>query len=235
MQADLSMPQTDPRESKRYFIEETPLRLVLVSLLRLGFHLASTWQVSGTEFMPKQGAVILAANHLTSYDVFFMQFVVPRPIFFMGKEELFRNPLLDPIFRRLGGFPVHRGTQDEWALRHAARVLEGGQVLGMFPEGTRSKGRGLHSAKTGVARLALQADCPIVPMALHGPQFLFKKFPQRTHVQLSLGMPVYPHPDDSPLALTERVMFALADMLPIEMRGAYRYKFDEFSKKSRQP
>ncbi|MFH1906892.1 MAG: lysophospholipid acyltransferase family protein [Chloroflexota bacterium] len=80
----------------------------------------------------------------------------------MGKAELFKNPLIDQFFRNLGGFPVYRGERDEWAIRHAGKLLRHGQVLGMFPEGTRSHGRGLKVAKTGAVRLVLSVNCPIL-------------------------------------------------------------------------
>jgi 1-acyl-sn-glycerol-3-phosphate acyltransferase len=168
--------------------------------------------------------VVLASNHLTNIDVFPIQFALKRTIFFMGKEELFRNPALDWALRQLGGFPVYRGANDAWAIRHAERVLEHGLVLGIFPEGTRNKGQGLRPAKTGAARLALKLDCPIVPMAVHGTQYLFRNFPKRIPVKISIGEPIYAEHGETVLNLTDRMMFALADMLPPEARGAYRYR-----------
>jgi 1-acyl-sn-glycerol-3-phosphate acyltransferase len=181
-------------------------------------------QARGIEKLPVDGAVILAANHLTNFDVFPLQFALPRPIFYMGKEELFRNPVMDVLLRQLGGFPVYRGAQDAWAIRHAERVLENGQVLGIFPEGTRNNGAGLRPAKTGIARLAQAAGCPIVPAAIHGTQYIFRRFPHRTIVRISLGDAIYPEPNETHLNLTERVMFSLAEMLPPEARGVYRFR-----------
>ncbi len=117
-------------------------------------------RVNGEENLPSIGPIILAANHLSEFDMFPMQFSIPRPIFFMGKEELFRNPLLDLIIRNLGAFPVQRGARDEWAFQHALLVLEHDLVMGIYPEGTRSRGHGLLPAKTGAARLAIAAGCP---------------------------------------------------------------------------
>jgi 1-acyl-sn-glycerol-3-phosphate acyltransferase len=142
----------------------------------------------------------------------------------MGKEELFRNPAMDVLLRHLGGFPVHRGGGDEWALMHAEKLLQHGQMLGMFPEGTRSRGKGLRLAKTGVARLALAMNCPVVPMALHGPQYMFARFPHRTHIRISIGEPIHPQPRETPVGLTDRMMFTLAEMLPPELRGVYRFR-----------
>ena len=96
----------------------------------------------GAENLPADGCVILAANHLTNFDVFPMQLCLPRPLFFMAKSELHKNPILDAFLRACGAFPVFRGKKDQWAIRHAEKVLEHGQVLAMFPEGSRSKGRG---------------------------------------------------------------------------------------------
>jgi 1-acyl-sn-glycerol-3-phosphate acyltransferase len=157
-----------------------------------------------------------------------MQFVLPRLIFFMGKAELFTNPLLDPIFRRLGGFPVQRGERDEWAFEHALKVLQHGQLLGIFPEGKRSLGHGLRAAKTGAARFALLSGAPIVPVAVVGTNQMFKRFPRRTRITIKVGAPIFPTKDDSPLELTDKIMFALADLLPPRLRGVYAQRPDRF-------
>ena len=162
---------------------------------------------------------------MTNFDVLPLQIAVtPRPIFYMGKDELFQKPLQDWIFRNMGAFPVDRGGGDDWAIQQAERVLRAGQVLGIFPEGSRSKGKGLKSAKTGAARLAILVGCPIVPAAVHGPQYLFRAFPKRTPVQITLGDPIVPRPGESALSLTDRVMFVLAEMLPPEQRGVYSFR-----------
>lgn len=214
----------DPRDRKTYYTSMTPLRRLVQPIVLGGFRAAARIIVEGAERLPASGPVILAANHLTNYDVFFLQAAIPRPIFYMGKEELFRPSLVDWALRQLGGFPVKRGAGDEWALRHAERVLRAGQVLGIFPDGTRSKGHGLRTAKTGAARLALATGSPILPAALHGPQYLFRRFPRRTLIYVTFGEPIYPDADDSALSLTDRFMFALAARLPEELRGAYRQR-----------
>jgi 1-acyl-sn-glycerol-3-phosphate acyltransferase len=216
-----AMPEMDPRDRKKFYFTDTPQRRALVALARSLFKLVMTMDVTGLENLPPQGPVVLAANHVTNFDVFPMQFALPRPIFFMGKAELFKNPLLDVILRNLSGFPVNRGEKDLWAMRHAAKVLQHGQMLGMFPEGTRSKGKGLAVAKTGAARLALDAKCPIVPMAVVGSDQFFRRFPHRTHVQIKILPPLIPKLGENSLALTDRLMFTLAQALPEEMRGAY--------------
>jgi 1-acyl-sn-glycerol-3-phosphate acyltransferase len=215
-------PTTDPRDKKKFYFVDTPQRRTLVAFVRSVFKLVMELEVVGLENFPPRGAVIRAANHVTNFDVFPMQFALPRPIFFMGKAELFKNPIMDIFLRNLSGFPVNRSDRDLWAMRHAAKVLNHGQTLGMFPEhGTRSKGKGLAVAKTGTARLAIEAAWPIVPMIVVGSDQLFKRFPRRTRVKIALLQPLMPKPGESPLALTDRLMFTLAQALPEEMRGVY--------------
>ena len=217
----LSTSQSDLREKKKYYLTDTPQRRALVAVVRALFELVMKMEVVGLENFPRQGPVILAANHVTNFDVFPMQFALPRPIFFMGKAELFKNPLMDVFLRNLSGFPVNRGEKDLWAMRHAAKVLKRGLVLGMFPEGKRSKGKGLTVAKTGVARLTIEMDCPIVLVAVTGSDKFFKRFPHRARVRIEFLPPLHSKPGESPLALTDRLMFTLAQALPEDMRGVY--------------
>lgn len=210
----------DSRDRKKYSLEETTFRRFLVWSIRNLFHAIMVMKVEGLENFPLDGAVIVAANHNTNFDVFPMQLSLPRPIFFMSKAELFKTPL-EPFLRNLGAFPVNRGEKDEWAIRYARKVLVHGQTLGMFPEGTRSKGRGLNVAKTGTARMAIELNCPIIPMAVIGSDQFFKRFPYRSRVTVKLLPPILPNPHDTPLSLTDRLMFALAAGLPEEMRGVY--------------
>lgn len=211
----------DERDRQRFYFAMTPTRQAVTVVATFLLRLIMRLTVSGLENFPLQGPVIVAANHVTSFDVFPMQLALPRPIFFMGKAELFRNPLVNWLFRNLGAFPVRRGERDAWAIEHARKVLEHGQTLGMFPEGTRSRGGGLAVAKTGTARLAIETGSPIVPMAIVGSDRFFKGFPRRAAVSVRLLEPLLPGPDETPLALTDRLMFTLAQALPAHMRGVY--------------
>jgi len=225
---DLSTPVPDPRDRKKFYFADTPQRRAIVAFARSLFSLIMEMDVKGLEHFPEQGAVIIAANHITNFDVFPIQFALPRPIFFMSKAELFKFPLMDILLRNLGAFSVNRGEKDAWAMRHAAKVLNRGLPLGMFPEGMRSKGRGLAVAKTGTARLAIEANCPILPVAVTGSDQFFKRFPRRVPVQVTMLPLLMPEPAESPLALTDRLMFTLAGALPEEMRGVYAEMPDGF-------
>lgn len=219
--AFIPQPMVDSREKKKFYFADTTQRRALVSFARFLFSLIMEMDVRGLEHFPEQGAVIIAANHVTDFDVFPLQFAMPRPILFMAKAEWFKFPLMDVLLRNLSAFPVNRGEKDEWATRYAAKVLAHGLPLGTFPEGKRSKGRGLAVAKTGTARLAIEAHCPILPVAVTGSDRFFKRFPRRTRVQVTMLPLLMPVPGESPLALTDRLMFTLAQSLPQEMRGVY--------------
>jgi 1-acyl-sn-glycerol-3-phosphate acyltransferase len=217
----LESPENDPRDRKRFAFHATLFRKFLVAILRQLFHLVMKMDVDGLEHLPPDGPVVIACNHVTNFDVFPLQFSLPRPIFYMAKAELFKFPLMDVALRDLGAFPVYRGEKDQWAMRHARKVLENAQILGMFPEGTRNKGRGLGVAKTGTARLAIETESPIVPMVVIGTDEFFKNLPRRALVTVKLLPPLMPDPGETPLALTDRLMFSMAAALPEELRGVY--------------
>lgn len=211
----------DPRDRKGFAFHATYFRKILIGFLRSLFKLIMELEVQGLEHFPLDGPVVIACNHVTNFDVFPMQFSLPRPIFYMAKSELFKFPLMDVALRNLGAFPVYRGEKDDWAQRHARKVLDHRQTLGMFPEGKRNKGCGLAIAKTGTARLAIQTKSPIIPMVLVGTDKFFKRFPRRTPVTVKLLPPILPRPGETPLSLTDRLMFSIATELPEEMRGVY--------------
>ena len=211
----------DPRNGLRFVFQETWPRKATVFIVGTLLKSIMRLQVEGLDFLPQNGACILAANHLSNFDVFPMQLAIKRPLFFMGKAELFKNPAASWFFRQLGGFPVQRGVSDQWALDHAREILDRGLALAMFPEGTRSRGKGLSVAKTGAARLAIEKKVPIVPLSHYGGDRVLPNFPRRTTVTIKISSPIQPDENDDPLSLTDRVMFRLASELPREMRGVY--------------
>lgn len=211
----------DVRERLDYPLRETGFHKFVVAVLRYIFNLFMVIEVRGLSHLPAQGGVVLCANHTNNFDIFPLQLALPRMLFYMGKAELFKQGFIHYAFRNLGAFPVHRGARDEWALRHARRILDAGQVLAMFPEGTRNRGKGLQVAKTGAARLAIESGCPIVPVAIVGIQDLFRHFPRRAHIVIEVCAPIWTQVNDTPLDLTERLMFTLAAHLPEALRGVY--------------
>lgn len=122
----------------------------------------------GADKVPLSGPVIIAANHVSNWDPIVVALVIKRPIHFMGKEQLFKYRIMDTLISSLNAFPVKKGTPDRKAIRHALRILEEGQVLGIFPEGMRNKTGEELQAQSGVAMIALKSGAPVVPVACIG-------------------------------------------------------------------
>lgn len=215
------LPADDPRDRLRYPLKETRLHQIALAAAGFFFRTLMALEVEGGRNLPPAGGVIVAANHLTDIDILPVQLALTRPLFFMDKAEIFQNRLAHALLRALGAFPLYRGGRDQWALLHAQCLLKDGQVVGMFPEGTRSQGRGLKVARSDAARLALTVNCPILPVAIDGSPLLFKRFPRRSLVRVTICEPIYPNPGELPLALTDRLMFTLARALPGRLRGVY--------------
>src|SRR5262249_17260483 len=129
----------------------------------------------GTENVPREGPAILAWNHLSFSDHFFGPLPLPRKVTFLAKAEYFtgrglKGLISKAFFRGVGQIPVDRsgGAASERALRTGLRVLARGQLLGIYPEGTRTPDGRLYRGKTGVARLALESGAPVIPSAMIG-------------------------------------------------------------------
>jgi 1-acyl-sn-glycerol-3-phosphate acyltransferase len=127
-------------------------------------------KVIGAEHLPPRGAVILAANHISFFDTVVLMFSVPRRTYFVGKAEYMDSWLTRRLFPAFGLIPIERAAarQAMTALGVAAGALEQGHVLGIYPEGTRSRDGLLHRGHSGVAQLALMTGAPVVPVGLIG-------------------------------------------------------------------
>jgi 1-acyl-sn-glycerol-3-phosphate acyltransferase len=124
----------------------------------------------GVDNVPYQGPVILAPNHFSFLDHFFIAVLLRRQVQFMAKSQLFRPPFLDFILTHGGAFPVRRGQHDQETFKTAHAILGLGGVVLMYAEGGRSRSRELGSPKSGLGRLILESGVPIVPIAIHGSQ-----------------------------------------------------------------
>jgi 1-acyl-sn-glycerol-3-phosphate acyltransferase len=209
--------------SKSYHapIRVTPLRKFFIFVLTPVLKMLAKISVMGVENLPSAGGAIVACNHISFFDGFALQLALPRPIYFMGKEENFRNPFLRFFMYQIGAFPVKRGTYDRGALDQAMRILKSGELLGMFPEGTRTYGKGLIEAKGGAAILALKMNCPIIPVALAGTQDILKRGFKRSEVTLTVCPPIVPNDEMTAVVLTDKYMQIIADNLPKALRGIY--------------
>ena len=143
-------------------------------------------KVTGAEYVPDEGGAIIAPNHKSMYDPFFVGLATKRPLHYMSKDDLFDGRsgrlLLD-----LGAYPVIRGTADPEALETSRIHLEAGRLLVLFPEGTRVRDPdALRAPRRGAGRLALETGVPIVPCAITGTDRLFKRgFPRKIQVSFA--------------------------------------------------
>lgn len=122
----------------------------------------------GVENVPKEGGFILASNHMHALDPVFIGLAIKeRQLHFMGKKELFENPIAKFFLTKLNGFPIVRGSGDAEALNYAIRVVKEGGILGLFPEGTRSKDYKPARAKSGISMIAHKSKADILPVSIY--------------------------------------------------------------------
>jgi 1-acyl-sn-glycerol-3-phosphate acyltransferase len=180
------------------------VRLVLIPLMRLVFGLTAT----GTEHIPRTGPVVIAPNHKSFWDAFFIAAVVRRRVHFMGKAELFQG-WRGRLFVALGGFPVLRGSSDAEAIETSRAILERGDVLALFPEGTRVPDpEKLGIPRRGATRLAIETGAVIVPTAITGTEKRRWHLPRRVRIAFGEPVPVTdlsPTPEHAGLLLDQTV------------------------------
>jgi 1-acyl-sn-glycerol-3-phosphate acyltransferase len=166
--------------------------------------------VAGAEHIPKSGAAIIAPNHKSFWDSFFIAICTRRHLRFMAKTELIEAPY-GHLLVRLGAFPVRRGSSDADALETARVILEQGGLLALFPEGTRIRDpEELGHPKRGAGRLALETGAPLIPTAITGTEQLFLgPFPKPRRVQVAFGEAIAAHE----LAATPEAAGELTDEL----------------------
>lgn len=188
-------------------------------------------RIEGAEHIPPSGGCIAACNHTLGPDYVILGYASPRQIYYMAKAEIFAlHPWLAALVRGAGAFPVRRGERDSDALAQAVKMTDAGYVVGMFPEGTRSRNGALQRGRSGVARIALQAGCPVVPVVVINSEPVLRdlfKLRRRPLVTIRFGPPLDPAAEvdvtaaDAAQRLTARIMLAMAELLPPERRGYY--------------
>jgi 1-acyl-sn-glycerol-3-phosphate acyltransferase len=193
-------------------------------------------RVTGLEHVPRRGAFVLVANHLSLLDPLIVGAtagdMAGRLVHFMAKEELRSWPVIGWLANEAGVYFVRRGEGDRAAQRISLELLSMGEPLGMFPEGTRSRDGQLRAGRDGAAFLAIRAGVLLLPVGIIGSGNLFPKgtwFPHRSPVTVRIGpafsLPAQPQGriDRQLLAQgTDRIMREIATLLPPDARGEYR-------------
>lgn len=184
-----------------------PVRAILIPFFLAYFRLERI----GREHIPGSGPVILAANHRSFLDPFVIGALTRRPVYYMAKRELFERPWQGWILGSLGAFPIDRGRGDEHAMSTARAILERGDCVVIFPEGTRVRTGPLGQPHRGVGRLALQTGARVVPIAVMGSEDVRRGWrirPRKVSLRCGrpLGFPRAERPFPSiVLGVTERI------------------------------
>lgn len=176
------------------------MRPVLIKLVHALFRVLFTYQCEGEEHVPADGAALVVANHPSYLDPVLLSLEVKRPIRFMAWDAVFRVPLLGPFLRAFGAFPVDvRRGQGRKAYEKARALLQSGALVGLFPEGKRSRTGWMEPAlREGAARLALETGVPIVPASIIGafrawPHYQALPTPNRVRVRFHEPIDVAPY------------------------------------------
>ena len=162
------------------------IRFIFVIYLKIFNH----WLIKGKENIPRQGSAVLIANHVSLWDPVIFACSIDRTVHFMAKEELFKIPIIGKLFPALCAFPIKRGQADRNALRIAGKLLHNGEVLALFPEGTRSKTGDLLPFHPGAALFALRSGAPIVVMYIAGSKTTFP-LSRRGKIKVNISKPKY--------------------------------------------
>ncbi len=194
------------------------------------------FRTTGLHHFPETGGAILASNHLSYLDSYFIPSVAPRMVYFVSKAEHFDVPLQRWFFKQWGVIPLRRGDGDNEAFARSLEILREGDYLGLHPEGTRSTDGKLHKGRTGAVRLALMANVPIIPIGIIGTDAILpkgKSLPRlKPHCEIHVGAPM----DLSKFAGSEndrKVTRELTDRLMHEIAALSRQEYvDEYLAKS---
>ena len=202
--------------------ELTPWWRVGLAVLRPAFGLTFKLEARGTGNLPVNGRAVLASNHRSVVDGVLLALVGARrgrSIRFLVAAEIFEHRIPGWTLRTFDQIPIRRGSQDAGALDEAIEALRGGSVVGIFPEGRVNDEPSMLRGRTGVARIALAAGAPVVPLGLWGTQARWPRsglrwsLPLRPRVAVEIGAPVEPHGDltspDDVRAFTEDVVRAV--------------------------
>jgi 1-acyl-sn-glycerol-3-phosphate acyltransferase len=201
------------------------------ALIRFLFWIFTELEVDGLENVPQAGPVLLVSNHVNLMDPIVPIGVLKRRVSFMAKEEIFEWPIMGTWFKALDLVSVARGSiASRRAIQRAEELLARGWIVGVYPEGTRSRQPGMGPAHHGAALLAMRNGIPILPVAITGTHMVLqegKSFPRRNPVAVRFGETfrvdkVTGRIDRQAMQeLTERIMRRIAALLPPEYRGVY--------------
>ncbi len=154
------------------------------ALLKGFLHIAFSCRCVGAQNIPETGGAIVALNHRSYWDVVFAGSFLKRPLRYMAKSGLFKNPLFGGLITKFGAFPVQRGKGDVGAIKSALKILSAGDVMLIFPEGKRVLDGERVRAKSGVALISIMAKVPVIPICISG------EYKFRHRITVNVGKPI---------------------------------------------
>ena len=181
-------------------------------------------EIIGRENLPESGIFVLAPVHRSNIDFALASLVTPRRMRYMGKDSIWKIKFLNPLWDALGAFPVHRGAADREALRTSIAVLESGQALVMFPEGTRQTGPVVQALFDGTAYVAAKTQVPIVPVGIGGSERAMPKGAKFIHpskIVVVIGEPLDPPAPSDAGRTSRRAVKELTDQLHAEIQKLF--------------
>ena len=181
-------------------------------------------KVIGRENIPKEGPVILAPVHRSFADFAFAAFCTDRKLFFMTKDEMWKNKWLGKLLLTVGAFPVHRESADREALQRAEAVLREDSVLVLFPEGTRRQGPVIEDLMEGAAFLSARTGAPIVPIGIGGSDLAMPKgstIPKPRTIQVVIGPAIPPPPRTGGGRVSRSAVHAATEALVPKLQAVY--------------
>ena len=183
-------------------------------------------RIKGRDLLPATGGYVLAPSHRSMMDIPLAAWLTTRELRYMGKASLFQIPVLGAAFRSLGGFEVARDGTDRKALRDSMEMLQNGEILLVYPEGTRQHGPKIQPLQPGAAYLALRAGVPIVPVGIAGTEEILRDHdshvPRFKHVAIVVGEPIVGDRRESGVVPREQV-----DALTARLHDALQVVLDE--------
>lgn len=208
--------EVNPNYTPLYRVERTIFVTALWGMFRP--------KVTGKEHVPKTGPVILAPVHRSFADFAFAAFCTDRKLFFMTKDEMWKNKALGKLLLSVGAFPVHRESADREALARAEEVLRKDGVLVLFPEGTRREGLVVKDLMEGAAFLSARTGAPIVPIGIGGSDLAMPKgsaIPKPRTIQVVIGPAIPPPPRTGGGRVSRSAVHAATEALVPKLQAVY--------------
>ena len=203
-----------------YWLLRWFVQLMILLLVRNHLH------ITGRDNVPKKGGLLVISNHIASADPPILGGRFPRPLHFMAKVEWFRKAFVAFLARQFLCFPVVRHTADRAALRYTLALLEAGQAVCIYPEGTRAEDARIHGVEAGVGFVARRSGVPILPVAVWGTENVLPAkgvhFPRAAESHMVYGKPFQlPRPDMDNQEAADYMMSKVAELLPVGYRGVF--------------